>query len=595
MKHYPTHPIIRPTFSCALAVSLSAALLLSTAHAADGTWNVNTNGLWSAPANWLDDTAADGTGSTARFDALDITADRTVNLDSARTIGNLVFGDTSTATAAGWTIANNGTPANILTFDVAAGTPTITVNTLGTAKTAAITAVIAGTDGLDKNGAGTLVLSAANTFSGGFSVDAGTVVAMQSQALGAGSVTVASGAMLQLGDGTSNTFSVGNNLTLGGTLAASDRGVFTWTGDIALSGSAAMTVANRAGNLLTVSGDLDLGAHNLSLTPGGSSGGDITISGNITGSGDITNTGRGVLTLSGNNTGYSGVTTINRATLAIGHDQALGTGALNLSINDQLVTVRSTDATTRTLANQLILGGNGGTTFAFGATSGGTGNLTFTNTGAIDLGASSRKFQVHNRTQFNGEFFGAVGIIKSGAGTLVLAGENDYSGATVVEAGTLLVDGSLAAESTVTVNSGARIGGLGSVGDVTINTGAALAYNLANVAQAGDGLTAASLSGAGLGDLTIHLTGLGAGFDSDTNYSWSVLTSDSVASISLAAITLDTSEFGQAFTGEFNLVRIEDSLVINYVGTAIPEPSSFALIAGGILLAFSTLRRRRIA
>jgi autotransporter-associated beta strand protein len=574
---------------------LAAALALSSAHAAAGTWNVDNNGLWSTPANWLGSTVADGIDSTARFDTLDISADTTVGLDSSRIIGNLIFGDTATATAGGWTIGNNGDTANILTLDVSGGAPLITVNALGTGKTASITAVIAGNDGLAKNGAGTLVLNAANTFTGGLALSSGTVVAMQSQALGAGSVSVASGSTLQLGDGNTATFSVANNLTLGGTLGAADRGVFNWTGDIALSGASSMAVANRAGNLLTVSGDLNLGAHNLSLTPGGASGGDITIIGTISGSGNITNTGRGVLTLGGNNTAYSGITTINRATLAIGHDQALGTGALNLSVNDQLLTVRSTNGEARTLANQLILGGNAGTTFAFGASSGGTGNLTFTHTGEISLGASARKFQVLNRTRFNGAFSGAGGIAKSGAGTLVLAGGNTYLGNTVVEAGTLLVNGSLATESNVTVNSGARIGGLGSVGDVTFNAGASFSYELATVGQSGDGLTAASLSGAGLDNLTIYLTGEGAGFSAATNYSWNVLTSDSVASISLASITLDTSEFGQAFTGEFNLTRIGDALVVNYVGTNVPEPSSFALITGGILLTFSSTRRRRKA
>lgn len=595
MKSYPSATDPRSTFPRALVAAFSAALAASCAQAADGTWNVNSNGLWSTPENWLDTTVASGTGATARFDTLDITADRTVNLDSTRTIGNLIFGDTSTATAGGWTIGNNGNAANILTFDVASGAPLITVNALGTGKTASITAVIAGADGLSKNGSGTLLLNAANTFTGGFAVSAGTVVAMQSQALGAGSVSVAAGSTLQLGDGNTATFSVANNLTLGGTLAAADRGVFNWTGDIALSANSSMTVANRAGNLLTVSGNLDLGTRNLSLTAGGASGGDITISGVVSGSGNITHTGRGVLTLSGNNTAYSGMTTINRATLAIGHNQALGTGTLNLSVNDQLITVRSTNADGRTLANQLTLGGNAGTTFAFGASSGGTGSLTFTHTGDIALGASARKFQVLNRTQFNGAFSGAGGITKSGDGILVLAGANTYDGATLIEAGTLLVEGSLASGSTVTVNSGARLGGLGSVGNVTFNAGSSLVYNLADVSQSGDGLNTSILSGLGLSEFTVYLTGGGAGFISTDNYSWNVLTSGSVSSLSLDNITLDTSEFGQAFTGNFNLARMGDSLVVNYVGTNVPEPSSFALITGGVLLVFSTTRRRRKA
>lgn len=84
-----------------------------------------------------------------------------MSLDSARTIGNLVFSDTTTSSAAGWTLDNNGNAANILTL--AGTTPTITVNALGTGKTATISANIVGTDGLANSGTGTLLLAGANT------------------------------------------------------------------------------------------------------------------------------------------------------------------------------------------------------------------------------------------------------------------------------------------------------------------------------------------------------------------------------------------------------------------------------------------------
>lgn len=69
---------------------------------------------------------------------MDITVDTTVTLDSAQTIGHLTFGDTNTATAAGWILDNGGSPAYIFTFAGAA--PTITVNALGASKGATIRA-----------------------------------------------------------------------------------------------------------------------------------------------------------------------------------------------------------------------------------------------------------------------------------------------------------------------------------------------------------------------------------------------------------------------------------------------------------------------
>ena len=57
-----------------------------------------------------------------------------------------------------------------------------------------------------------------------------------------------------------------------------------------------------------------------------------------------------------------------------------------------------------------------------------------------------------------------ISLLKSGNGTLTLAGANTYGSATTVSGGTLLVNGSLSASSAVMVNEGATLSGCGLIG-----------------------------------------------------------------------------------------------------------------------------------
>ncbi|MEI6197953.1 MAG: hypothetical protein WCS42_26865, partial [Verrucomicrobiota bacterium] len=111
-------------------------------HAASGTWtNTASGGNWSAAANWSNSVIADGSGLTADFNSINLTTDPTVvHFDVTRTIGNLIFGDTNTNSAAGWLLDSNGFNTNVLIF--AGGTPTITVNALGSGKIATISAML---------------------------------------------------------------------------------------------------------------------------------------------------------------------------------------------------------------------------------------------------------------------------------------------------------------------------------------------------------------------------------------------------------------------------------------------------------------------
>jgi hypothetical protein len=132
------------------ALAIAAVISPSLAIAADGTWNVNSNGNWSTTGNWSGGTVANGVDSTAFLGNV-IKRTRTITLDSSRTIGGIAAQDTSN----NYTISG----ANTLTLDVTTGIPAMNVGTA--ARTLLMSSVIAGSDGLEKTGAGTLRLNAA--------------------------------------------------------------------------------------------------------------------------------------------------------------------------------------------------------------------------------------------------------------------------------------------------------------------------------------------------------------------------------------------------------------------------------------------------
>ena len=71
-----------------------------------------------------------------------------------------------------------------------------------------------------------------------------------------------------------------------------------------------------------------------------------------------------------------------------------------------------------------------------------------------------------------GDSFGAS-FTKIGVGTLILSGASTYDGPTTINAGKLVVDGSISSD--VTINSNGILGGKGTVGNVTVNSGGKVA------------------------------------------------------------------------------------------------------------------------
>ena len=83
---------------------------------------------------------------------------------------------------------------------------------------------------------------------------------------------------------------------------------------------------------------------------------------------------------------------------------------------------------------------------------------------AADLIVSARLINSGNTSA-------ATNLVKAGLGTMLLSGSNGYTGSTAVNAGRLVVDGSILGTSGVTVAAGAVLGGSGSIGGLTTVSG----------------------------------------------------------------------------------------------------------------------------
>jgi len=277
--------------------------------------------------------------------------------------------------------------------------------------------------GLTKDGAGTLILSGANTYTGTTTVNAGTLRAGSTSAFGP-----AASANLAFGPGSTGTVQLnGNSMTVIGlnTDALSPGTTIVESGS-GTAGTDILTVNNNtAAN--TFAGVLQNGSTRLL---------------------GLTKTGAGTLILSGANT-YTGVTTLSAGVLSVA---TIGNGGVAGGLG------RATNA-----ATNLVF--NGGTLQYTGATAGTDRNFT------INAGTTATFDITTNNLTVSGASTATSGALtKIGAGTLNLSGANLYTGLTTVSDGTLLVNGSLAAGSTVNVSSEGTLGGTGTIyGPTTIS------------------------------------------------------------------------------------------------------------------------------
>jgi autotransporter-associated beta strand protein len=282
----------------------------------------------------------------------------------------------------------------------------------------------------------------------------------------------------------SSTLTVGNASALGST----NVGTFVNTGAtldlngfnvgtevITLQTTTSKLASSNTNTAATVGGNITISTSTSEIGGPGS----LTLSGVVssTTTGGFSKTGTGTLTLSASNT-YSGTTTLSNGTIRIGNKGALGTGGFTINGG----TFASDSGTARTITNAITMGGN----VQFGDATG-TGALTLSN---IDLGRLTRTFTVSNNTTVAGAITNTGGLTKAGAGTLVLAAANSYTGPTVVGNGTLIASNSSAlGTGEVKVTNGATVvaaTGTTVANNFTIGTPTAFATNAyasTNVAQ----------------------------------------------------------------------------------------------------------------
>ncbi len=472
---------------------------------------------------------------------------------------------------------------------------------------------------LSKAGGGTLTLTGANTYAGGTTISAGT---------------------LQIGDdGTSG--SVLGNITNMGALAFNRSDSVAYTG--AISGSGTLTKLG-AGMLTfthahTYSGPTTVSAGTLRLQNSIYSQG--TIAGVVTvGSG-------GTLDLRaqdifGNHTDNSNV----RVTIEAGGlvtngnffntfaDLTLNGGELRAGGGEGEIwpafQLKGTVSTGGSSASSITTTGASNSRIQIGNNNAG-GFTTFdvadaTGSGAADLTISA----VLQNGRDSEASFVASGLMKTGEGTLRLTGTNTYTGATTIEAGTLVVDGSIADSSLTTIGASGKLAGSGTVGAVAILDGGTISpgnspgiLNTGSETWNGGGSYVWELNSA-TGDAgtnwdllnitgTLALDGLDAGnpftiivtsldaadhagvaenFDPAQSYTWTLVTASSgITGFGVGNFAIDTSGFANAPNStRFSLSTDGNHLVLSY--SAVPEPGAYG-VALGIGLALLAIAGRR--
>ena len=453
---------------------------------------------------------------------------------------------------------------------------------------------ISGTGQLIKSGTGRVGLTGANVYTGGTTINAGTLTVTTSSLPGA----VVNNATLQFnqdGRGTFKGVISGTGAVLkSGLGAAGLTGVNTYTGGTTVdAGTLVVTTASLPGNV----------TNNAILQFNQSSRG--TYLGLISGTGAVVKTGTGAVGLTGANT-YAGGTTVSEGTLLVTTVSLPGNVINNATLQFNQA-FRGTYAGVISGTGALVKTGTGdagltGANTYLGSTTISDGILLVTtsslpgdsaNPGSVINNATLQFNQASSATYF-GVISGTGAVVKTGTGSVGLVAANTYTGGTTVSEGTLYVTtlslpGDVVNNATLQFNQASKgtyagvISGTGAVlktgagavgltgantyaGGTTISEGTlvvtstSLPGDVVNNAiiqfnQNGNGTYASAITGTGsflkTGTGNLGLTGL-------NNYSGGTTISDGTLFVTTSSLPAGpvvnnaTLQFNQTATGVFN-------------------------------------------
>jgi autotransporter-associated beta strand protein len=435
------------------SVLVIAALLGQAARASSNTWSTTSGGAWNNAANWTGGAGIPGntsSGATATTDVATFgtSGAKTISLDTGRTIGGITFASGAGAHTIGssantlflssggaiqmnagayyqsistglriagsnatYSFTNNSgnqlqtygeisgasSGATVLTLD---GTNTSAYNRIngyisdGSATSLAIV----------KNGTGTWSLRGNNSFSGGITLNVGTLIHGGANAFGNGPLTINGGTIDGYG------------------LVNTKNNPQAWNGDFTFKGTNTLDLGTGA---VTLNANRTVTTTASTLTVGGA----IGDGGNGFG---LTKAGPGTLVLNGDST-YTGPTVVAGGTLKAGVASVAGAGgafgkdSAGTLANTAGVTLDITGYDTRigSLAGGGALGGD------------------------VILGSATLTTGGDNSsTTYAGVISGAGAVVKTGAGTWTLDGINTYTG------GTTILEGSIVTGANGTIGTG---------------------------------------------------------------------------------------------------------------------------------------------
>jgi autotransporter-associated beta strand protein len=353
---------------------------------------------------------------------------------------------------------------------------------------------ISGTGGLTKTGAGVLMFSSSNNYSGPTVISQGGV-RVKSSLYGndpskwtPANITVATNSVLGLYVGGTGEFTIGQVATMFVNLTTSVNNNGLRPGAI----PTIYTVNAPAGTytysaLLADSTGTGGGAVNFKFF--GTANTTLELTGANTYSGVTLVENNGTLKVSSFNSVNGGnppmatsslgrPTTVANGTIWLGAGGWNGNNTLDTTYNSgNLVYTGTGETTDRVLNLAGYSGGSGARNYTLDQS--GTGLLKFTSN--LSIGANTTQTLIlTGSTTGTGEIAGAIPnaslqatvLTKNGTGTWTLSGTNLYTGTTAVNQGTLLITGSIS-NGAVTVASGATLGGGGIIGsNVTYASGA---------------------------------------------------------------------------------------------------------------------------